>query len=100
MELVILSVMAALGLYLEEKYRVILFHSSKERYLVTTVVFGTLIAWELLNRHVYQAWVYPGHGLVGWFLFGLPLELYLFCLIIPHFSFIVYELVHSKFDRR
>jgi len=65
----------------------------KERLLVTAIVFFILISWELVNRFYFQAWLYPGPGMVGIYIFQLPLELYLFFITAPYLSFIVYELI-------
>jgi hypothetical protein len=87
------------GIFLEKKYKVHLFRSLKERLTVTVLIFVVLMGWEFINSNIFKAWLYPGPGMIGVYIFGLPLELYLFYIAAPYFSFIVYELIHREVDR-
>jgi len=100
MELLIAFLFLIVGLFLEIKYKIILYHSLRERMLIVLIVFVVLVGWELINRYVFQAWLYPGAGMIGRYIFGLPIELYLFYLTGPYFAFVVYELIHKKIDKR
>ena len=95
MELLVLIFLFAATLLLEIKYKVQLYNSMRERAATTAVTFLTISGWELINNHVYKAWLYPGTGMAGIFIFGLPLELYLFALVAPYLGFTVYELLHK-----
>jgi hypothetical protein len=95
MELLILALLLAFGIFLEIKYKVRLYDSIKERLATVGSIFLIIAAWELINERTYRAWTYPGNGLINVFILGLPLELYLFIIIVPYFSFIVYELLHK-----
>jgi len=100
MNLAVVIIFLAAGLYLEKKYKVKLYHSIKERIIVTTIMFVVLMGWELINFNYFQAWIYPGPGMIGFKILGLPLELYLFFLTSPYFALVVYELIHKEVDKR
>jgi hypothetical protein len=100
MELIVIILLFILCFILEKEYRVVLYNSKKERLIVAGAIFIVLMIWELLNRFVYQAWLYTGRGLVGIYIFGLPLEIYLFYLVGPYFAFIMYELIQKEIDRK
>jgi len=99
MELGIVILFIVVGLFLEIRYKVHLYHSWRERLFVSVGCFIFLIGWELINHFYFDAWYYPGVGMIGVFLFGLPLELYLFFFTAPYFSFVVYELIHREVDK-
>jgi hypothetical protein len=100
MELIVALLFLIVGLFLEIKYKIILYHSLRERMLIILIVFVVFVGWEFINRYVFQAWLYSGAGMIGWHIFGLPIELYLFYLTAPYFAFVVYELIHKKIDKR
>lgn len=100
MELGIVISFLVIGLYLELRYRVVLFHTLKERLLIIGIVFIILMGWEIINFRYFQTWLYPGPGMIGIYILGLPLELYLFFITAPYFSFIVYELIQKEIDIR
>ncbi len=100
MNLLIVILFLLLGLLLEYKYKIVLFKSMKERILVTLIVFLVIMSWELINYKYFQAWIYTGPGMIGVYVWGLPLELYLFYLTSPYFSFVVYELIHREVDNK
>jgi len=99
MELTIAIAFLVIGLLLEKKYRIALYHSRKERFWTTAIVFAMMMAWELINYNFYKAWLYPGPGMIGINLFGLPIELWLFYITSPYFAFVIYELIEKKLDR-
>ena len=41
-------------------------------------------------------WNFPGDGILGIYLINLPLEEYLFVLIVPYFILTVYKVVDKK----
>jgi len=43
-----------------------------------------------------QHWVFPGNGLLGLRFFGLPIEEFLFFLIMPYFAFTLYKVFDKK----
>ena len=100
MELAIALLLLFVGLFLEIKYRVRLYHSWMERLSASLICFIILMAWETINRLYLHIWSYPGPGMIGIFWFGFPLELYLFYFVAPYFSFVVYELIHRDIDKK
>ncbi len=83
------------GLVLEWKFRIHLYHSMRERIIVTFLFFVIGVGWDLFA--VYRGhWAFPGDGLLGIYFGPLPLEEYLFCLIIPFWIVTLYKI----FDRK
>ena len=99
MELTIAILFLVIGIILEIKFKLVLYHSMRERFWATFIVFGAMMAWELVNVYQYKAWLYPGPGMVGVYFLRLPIELWLFYLTSPYFAFVIYELIHHFADR-
>jgi hypothetical protein len=99
-ELIIAISFLVVGLLLEIKYKIHLYHSLRERFLVTFIIFLVMMGWELINVYKFQAWLYPGSGMIGVYFFKLPLELYLFYFTAPYFCFVAYELIHKLMDNK
>jgi len=62
---------------------------------LTIAVIGIL--WDyfaIWQRH----WIFPGDGLIGIRIFGLPIEEYLFAFIIPYFALTVYRIYKKKIN--
>ncbi|HEY4484198.1 MAG TPA: hypothetical protein VI978_00530 [Candidatus Paceibacterota bacterium] len=97
-ELIILIFLFAATVVLEIKYKLVLYHSKKERVWTTLVVLIIMIAEEQLAR-INEIWLFPGPGMTGIYIYGLPLDLYLFYVILPYFVFVVFELIHKKMDK-
>jgi len=96
-ELAILSFLLAATIFLKIKFKEVLYHSQKERISVALIIMVIMISWEHYST-THQIWVYPGTDGIGVYLFGLPIELYLFYLLLPHFVFIIFDLVHKRED--
>ena len=45
-------------------------------------------------------WKFPGSGITGIHLLTLPIEEYLFMLIIPYFVLVVYKTIDLKFSSK
>ena len=41
-------------------------------------------------------WIFPGNGLIGTRIFGLPIEEFMFFLIGPYFALTIYNMSNSK----
>ncbi|MBI1838916.1 MAG: hypothetical protein HYR95_01265 [Candidatus Colwellbacteria bacterium] len=96
-ELTILLSLLAATIFLKIKFREVLYHSQRERFAVTFIIMVIMISWERYST-TRQIWVYPGTGGIGIDLLGLPIELYIFYLVLPHFVFIIFDLVHKRED--
>ncbi len=44
-------------------------------------------------------WKFPGDGILGLHILGLPIEEYLFMLVIPYFVLVVYKFIDNKFSQ-
>lgn len=98
-ELIILIFLLTATVVLERKYKLVLYHSKKERIWTTLIVLVVMIAEEQVAR-INNIWLFPGPGMTGVYIFGLPLDLYLFYIILPYFVFVVFELIHKKMDKK
>ncbi|HCC06043.1 TPA: hypothetical protein DEP94_01620 [Candidatus Nomurabacteria bacterium] len=83
---------------LKSVYNEILYHSRKERLIINIVVFFTMMSWEFLS-HTLNVWLFPGPGLLGINIFGLPIELYIGYIVLPDFVFTAYELIRNKLGK-
>lgn len=64
--------------------------------MVTIFVVGLI--WDYFatwRRH----WISPGDGLVGFRILGLPIEEYLFFLVMGYWALTVYRILESKYRR-
>ncbi len=94
-----LTILIALGLFafmLEKTHSVHLFKNRKERLEITGLFFAIGVAWDsfaIWRGH----WLFPAGKNLGIVIGLMPLEEYLFILIIPYFVLTVYKLIDSKF---
>lgn len=91
--LLILSIFLLTAVYLEWKFHVHLYDSRKQTLIATMIFFVVGIAWDslgVLRGH----WLFPEAAATsGIFIGVLPLEEYLFCLIVPYWIITVYRVV-------
>lgn len=71
--LIILSIILVITVFIEYKYHIHLYHSRKERLMVTLNIFLFGMFWDYFATFR-QHWIFPGHGLIGMRIFGLPIE--------------------------
>ncbi|MDO8628142.1 MAG: lycopene cyclase domain-containing protein [Nanoarchaeota archaeon] len=93
--LLILVSIFIINILVEWKYHVHLYHSRKERVTIVLILFVSALLWDwyaIWRGH----WVYPGNGLVGLFIARIPVEDFLFFLVVPQSVLVVYKL----FDRK
>lgn len=93
--LIILLALLVAGIVIEWKYKIHLYHSRKERIIITLIFFIIGVLWDsfaIFRGH----WGFPGKGLVGITLGLMPLEEYLFVLIIPFWIITMYKLLDKK----
>jgi len=86
------------AVFIRIRFHETLYHSEKERVTISLIILISMIAWEFTSVHT-NVWLYPGSGVIGIFFFGLPIELFLFYLVLPYFVFTIFELIHKKLDR-
>jgi lycopene cyclase domain-containing protein len=83
------------GVLLEWKYHVHLYHSRKERIIITLILFviGTAIdTYQIFRGH----WVYPGTGTLGITIGLMPLEDYIFMIAVPFLVLTIYKVLDRK----
>lgn len=97
MYLAILVALFGCALWLEWKYNIHLYGTRKERILITLIFFVIGVAWDSFSV-MHKTWVFPGRGLVGIWIGVLPLEEYLFSLIVPFWILTVYKLLDAKLN--
>lgn len=93
--LIILTLILAITIFIELRYHIHLYHSMKERIIVTLNIFIVGMIWDYYatyNSH----WVFPGPGLIGIRIFNLPIEEFLFFLIVPYAAFTMYKFYDRK----
>jgi lycopene cyclase domain-containing protein len=95
MYLLTLGALFALAVWLELRFRVHLYHTRKERVLITLIFFVIGVAWDSIST-IEKTWVYPGNGLIGIWIGVLPIEEYLFSLVVPFWILIVYKVLEAK----
>ncbi len=90
--LAILVALLVSAVVLEHRYEVRLYRSMRERLVVTGLFFVVGVVWDtaaILRGH----WSFHDGGLVGIRLGVMPLEEYLFILIVPFWILTVYTVV-------
>lgn len=93
--LIILSIILLTTIFIEHKWNIHLYHSRKERFIVTLHIFLFGMLWDYFA--VYREhWIFPGNGLIGIRIYGLPIEEFLFFLIVPFFALTLYKFYDSK----
>ena len=83
------------ALFLEWKFYIHLYHSKRERIIITFLFFIVGIVWDTFA--VWRGhWNFPGNGLIGIQIGLLPIEEYLFFLIMPFWTLTIYKLLDRK----
>ena len=91
----VLTIILVVTIFFEYKYHIHLYHSRKERLFVTLNIFIFGMIWDywaVYNHH----WIFPGEGLIGTRIYGLPIEEFLFFLIVPYGALVMYKFYDKK----
>jgi len=96
MYLATLVVFFAVAIWLEIKFHIHLYKTRKERILITLIFFVIGVGWDSIST-INKTWIYPGNGLVGIWIGVLPLEEYLFSLVVPFWILTFYKVLEAKF---
>lgn len=99
MYLAILVVFFGCAVWLEWQYNVHLYGTRKERILITLMFFVIGVASDSFSV-IEKTWIFPGNGLVGIWIGVLPLEEYLFSLVVPFWILTPYKLLDAKLNIR
>jgi lycopene cyclase domain-containing protein len=97
--LLILIILLTITLILEKTNHIHLYRNRKERLEVIGLFFIVGVLWDtfaIWRGH----WVFPPEKSLGIVIGLMPLEEYLFILIIPYFILTIYKIIDSKFKKR
>lgn len=97
-ESIILIFLVIVTVLLKLKYKLVFYHSEKERILTSLVILVVMINWEHYSV-THNVWTYPGSGLSGIYIWMLPIELYAFYIVLPYFVFSIFDIVHKRLDK-
>jgi len=96
--LIVLIIVFLITLTLEKTHRVHLYHNLKERIYITLMFFAISVTWD--SWAIYREhWTFSSGKNIGVIIGLMPLEEYLFALIIPYLIITLYKIVDSKFKK-
>jgi lycopene cyclase domain-containing protein len=97
--ILILLFFLLVAITLERVYRVHLYHNRKERFTIVFLFFIVGIIWDsfAISR---GDWIFPAGKNLGITIGVMPLEEYLFILIIPYAILTIYKVVDYKFSSK
>ncbi len=93
--LAILLILLVSAIFIKWKYHIRLYESKKEAIIIILVFSVIGILWDsfaIFRGH----WSFPGPGLIGIKIGSMPLEEYLFILIVPFWTITVYKALTKK----
>jgi len=94
--LLILIILLVTTLILEKTYHIHLYHNRKERLEIIGLFFIVGVLWDTFS--IWRGyWIFPQGKNLGIIIGLMPLEEYLFILILPYFILTVYKIIDSKF---
>ncbi len=93
--LAILIVILIVTIVIEWRNKIHLYHSRKERLCVVLNIFLFGMIWDYFATYRHH-WIFPGDGLIGWRIYGLPIEEFLFFLIVPYAALVMYKFYDKK----
>jgi len=97
--LLILIILLVITLILEKTQHIYLYHNRKERLGVIGLFFIIGVLWDTFS--IWRGyWVFPLDRTLGVVIGLMPLEEYLFILIVPYFIITAYRIIDSKFRKR
>jgi lycopene cyclase domain-containing protein len=99
MEYLLIEIIVFMFFFTLHKYfKLILFKNTKQTILLFAFLFVFGVAWDSLA--VFRGhWIFPGSGLVGITIFLLPIEDYLFMILVPYLV-LVSKGVIEKFSNK
>ena len=93
--LLILVAILIITLFFEFRFNIHLFHSLKERIIVTSNIFVFGMIWDYYAIY-HSHWTFPGNGLIGLRILGLPIEEFLFFIIVPYAALTMYKFYDDR----
>lgn len=97
---IILIVILVITFFLERKYHVHLYHNRKERLVIVLLFLIIGVIWD--NYAIWRGhWSFPhDKRVLGIYLGFVPLEEYLFMIIVPYSVITIYKVIDGKFLKR
>jgi lycopene cyclase domain-containing protein len=93
----ILIFIALVGVTLEKIFHTHLYHNRRERLVVVGLFFVVGVIWD--SFAVWRGhWIFPENKTVGIKIGLMPIEEYLFILIVPYTLLTIYTVIHKHFD--
>lgn len=93
--LLILTGVLICGIFLQKRYQIRLYRCRKERIFIPAAFLLIGVAWDSLA--VYREhWAFSNTKLLGITIGVLPLEEFVFFLIVPYFILVVYKFLQKK----
>jgi len=93
--LLLLGICLAIAFYLKYKYKFRLFSSWKKGLLFYLILLIIMIPMDIFAVSK-GLWYFPGNGILNLYLFTLPIEEYLFVLVVSYFILMVYRVVSES----
>jgi len=93
--LAILLTILIVSLYLQRRFKIKVFNNLKESIIFYGIILGLGTVWD--NFAIYRKhWIFPGNGITGIFIGLVPIEDYLFALILPYALLVIYKAINKK----
>jgi len=93
------GIFLVIAITLEITFREHLFRHLKAR-LTWVLAFVVLAApWDALAIKAHH-WIFPGQGILKIYVGVIPIEEFLWYIIVPYFSLTVYKTIHVVFDKK
>jgi lycopene cyclase domain-containing protein len=93
--LALLFICLLVGFLLQRRYKIHLYHSFKEELVFVLILLIIMIPMDIYAV-AHGVWAFPGDGILGVHIFNLPIEEYLFVLVVPYFVLIMYKTILKK----
>lgn len=93
--LIILSTLFLFAVFLEWKFRIHLYQSRKERFVISFIFFLIGLSWDWWSTSRGH-WIFDFDKLMGIKIGILPVEEYLFFLIVPYVILTFYKVLKRK----
>jgi lycopene cyclase domain-containing protein len=97
--LLILVVFLVSAIFMEWRYHLHIYHTLRGRFIITGIFFLIGITWDYFATWRGH-WSFQGPGLIGIRIGLLPIEEFLFVLIIPFWIVTLYKVLDEKLKLR
>jgi lycopene cyclase domain-containing protein len=81
--------------FIRWKFNIRAYKNLKQGFIVQSIIFVIAIAWDYLGTWRGH-WAFPGKGLIGLRIAGLPIEEFLFMIIVSYWVIIFYKFMMTK----